>query len=101
MVCRGRTPILLPSQSYQTWHKDASNQLVSYKNKGQEFHSVHCVFYAPDKRPFDLTNKAESIMDLLVDNKIIQDDNCYVLENVVLLFGGVDRENPRVEIELS
>lgn len=99
MVCRGKVPILLPSVKYQEWHREASQQLKSYKSKGQ-YHSIHCVFYAPDKRPFDLSNKFESVADLLVDNKIIQDDNCYVLENIHLLFGGVDKDNPRVEIEL-
>jgi Holliday junction resolvase RusA-like endonuclease len=102
MVCRGRVPILLPSKNYQDWHKDASNQLLKHKrHKGQEYHNIHCVFYAPDKRPFDLSNKFESVADLLVDNGVIKDDNCYVLENVCLLFGGVDKQNPRVVINLS
>ena len=55
--------------------------------------------YAPDKRKADLTNKAESIMDLLVDNGKIEDDNWFVIGDIRLLFGGVDKVNPRAEIE--
>jgi hypothetical protein len=99
MVCRGRRPILLPSAKYKEWHKDASEQLPKPDN--QEYHNIHCTFYAPNKRKFDLSNKFESVADLLVDNKIIEDDNWSILENVVMLFGGVCPQNPRVEIELS
>jgi hypothetical protein len=99
MVCRGKFPMLLPSENYTKWHKEASKQLPKPDKK--ELHNIHVTLYAPDKRAGDLTNKAESIMDLLVDNKLIKDDNWFVLESVVLLFGGVDKDNPRAVIELT
>lgn len=99
MVCRGRIPMLLPSENYTKWHKEASLQLPKPPKK--EFHNIHFTLYAPDKRAGDLSNKFESVADLLVDNKIIKDDNWFVLENVCLLFGGVDKTNPRCIIELS
>ena len=61
---------------------------------------IEMMFYFPDKRRADLTNKAESIMDLLVDAGIIEDDNANVCPEVLLRFGGVDRERPRVEVSL-
>jgi len=48
----------------------------------------------------DLTNKAESIMDLLVDMEVLQDDNWSVVPELRLKFGGVDKHNSRAEIFL-
>lgn len=58
-------------------------------------------FYLPDARKTDLTNKAESIMDLLVDNGIIEDDNCHVVPFISLYYFGIDRVNPRAEIKIT
>ncbi len=99
MVCRGRTPILLPSSAYTAWHKEVSLQLKKI-DKVIESCEVILTIYAPDKRGSDLTNKAESIMDLLVDNHIIKDDNWFVVNTVTLKLGGVDKDNPRVDIEI-
>lgn len=99
MVCRGSRPMLIPSKKFQEWHKEALLQLPSPDKK--EYHNAHITIYAPDKRKADLSNKVESIMDLLVDGKIISDDNWFVIENLTILFGGVCPQNPRAEIELS
>jgi Holliday junction resolvase RusA-like endonuclease len=99
VVCRGKRPMVLPSKAYQEWHTVSSMKLP--KPDGQEYNNAHITLFAPDKRKADLTNKVESIMDLLVDNKIIEDDNWFVIENIHIVFGGVDKENPRAVIELS
>ena len=97
MVCRGKFPILLPSQKYREWHNDAVTQLLG-KDKIIA-NRLTLIIFAPDARKADLTNKAESIMDLLVGCKLIEDDNWYVIGEVVLKFGGIDKKNPRCEIE--
>jgi hypothetical protein len=61
----------------------------------QQVESIFIEIYAPDKRAFDLSNKAESLMDLMVDAGIIKDDNVYVVPKLELVFGGIDKENPR------
>lgn len=97
MVCRGRVPILLPSSKYTEWHKDAINQL-----KGKSIikkDKIILTFFAKDNRKFDLTNKAESIMDTLVDARLLKDDNYSIVPDLHLKFGGVDSSNPRCEIE--
>ena len=48
----------------------------------------------------DLTNKAESIMDTLVDAGILEDDCWKQTGPVHLIPMGVDKDNPRVEVEL-
>ena len=99
----------MPSNKYREWHKDASLQLVGQKPiplamTGLPFVKVNCIelrIFAPDRRASDLTNKAESVMDLLVDNKILADDNWFVVPIVLLTFGGVDKADPRVEITIK
>lgn len=97
--CGGRT-INIPSKNYEEWHRDASMQLIAQRAKkiAGEYHKVDIKLFAPDRRKGDLTNKAESIMDLLVDNGIIEDDNWFVVGGLHLFFGGVDKENPRAEV---
>ena len=58
-------------------------------------------FWAPDKRAADLTNKAESIMDLLVDRGILSDDNWHIIPNIELQFKGIDKINPRCYIYIE
>lgn len=100
VVCRGKFPQVLPSKAYNEWHKYASSQLVGVE-KIPDNSKIEFVMYAPDKRVADLSNKWESVADLLVDNKIISDDNWFVLGDVHMRFGGVDKDNPRIEIYVS
>lgn len=91
------TPIIMPSENHKKWHKDASKQLIGRTDKIKSNH-LCLIFYTRDARKRDLTNLAESVMDLLVDNAYIVDDNYYVVPLLTLGFGGVDRKNPRVLI---
>lgn len=97
IVCRGKFPILLPSSKYTEWHKDALIQLSTRRQINKP--KITLTFYSGDNRKFDLTNKAESIMDTLVDAGYISDDNYSVVSELVLKFGGVDKGNARCEIE--
>lgn len=38
-------------------------------------------------------------MDCLVDNGILEDDNCDIISSLTLNYMGVDKIHPRVEIE--
>jgi Holliday junction resolvase RusA-like endonuclease len=98
IVCRGRFPQVLPSQRYKEWHESAGWQIKSMQPV-KDFAQIIIKFYAPDKRKTDLTNKAESIMDLFVDMGKIEDDNWFVCKDIRLIFGGVDVKNPRAEID--
>lgn len=101
-MCRGGRAIHIPSNAYRAWHKDASRQLTeqSFSKLPIETSCVDITLFAPDRRAGDLSNKAESIMDLLTDNGIIKDDNWFVIPNLSLHFGGVEKDNPRVEINI-
>jgi len=102
-VVKGRL-VIAPSTDYSKWHKDATEQIEAQRSSlfsegtdklGKE---IRIVFFAGDLRKYDLTNKAESIMDLLVDTKLIEDDNYECVPKLTLEFGGLDRDNPRAEI---
>lgn len=91
--------LLLPNQNYREWHRESSKQLLAFTEQKLALgSSIVILFYAPDKRATDLTNKAESIMDLLKDNDFITDDNWFVVSEVRLRFAGVDKDNPRAEV---
>lgn len=103
---KGRS-LLLPSKAHQVWHKDAAYQLKeSYEDVRRQFYneapSSHMVtvWYAPDARVYDLSNKFESVADLLVDCDFLEDDNYKIISENTNYFGGIDRINPRVEIYL-
>ncbi len=89
-----------PSSDYQKWHKDASLQLKQFKIDPGPVSSITMVFFAGDQRKFDLSNKCESVMDLLVDNGFLPDDSWEYCKDIHLLFGGVDKGLPRVTIEI-
>ncbi len=95
--CRGNRPCLFPSAKYTSWHKDALNQLQGAKKITSS--GITITFFASDNRKFDLTNKAESIMDTLVDAGLLEDDNYSVVSDLHLKFGGVDKGNARAVIE--
>ncbi len=103
IVCRGKFPMNMPSAKYKEWHKDASLQLTQQKTQPVKgcVKEMTTTFYAPDNRKYDLSNKFESVADLLVDNGILEDDNYTILPRVIMIFGGVCKENPRVDIELA
>lgn len=95
--CRGNRPCLFPSAKYTEWHKDALLQLIG---KGKiTSPKLNLTFFASDNRKFDLTNKAESIMDTLVDAELITDDNYSIISDLHLVFGGVEKGQARCEIE--
>ena len=101
IIRRGNRSMLVSSRAHSIWHTDAMWQLKEQRTRPMEGKiGIEMMFYFPDKRRADLTNKAESIMDLLVDAGIIEDDNANVCPEVFLRFGGVDKERPRVEVSL-
>jgi hypothetical protein len=58
-------------------------------------------FTAGDRRRFDLSNVAESCMDLLVDAAYLADDSWSVVPSLTLLFLGVEPGRARVQITIN
>lgn len=100
MLCKDNRPLKFPSDKHRAWLKDAKLQLGLQAQPGTKLFTgpITLKIFAPDRRAGDLTNKAESVMDLLVECGHIEDDNWFIVPELRLVFGGVEKENPRVEI---
>jgi Holliday junction resolvase RusA-like endonuclease len=100
---RGR-PLIIPSKNHKDWHTQAISQLLAKRPAKRQIKGnieiVELIFYPSNKRLFDLSNKAESILDLLVDAGVIEDDNYSIVPELNLKFGGQDKENPRAEVNI-
>ena len=81
-------------------YAQAIPQLRDKRSIAGQISAIEIVVFPATRRRGDLTNKAESVMDLLVDCKVIEDDNWFSVPRVNLIFGGVDRTNPRAEVTI-
>jgi len=94
IVCRGSRPMLIPSKKYKEWHEEQMWLLKkAVPSKPIEYvDAMWLEFGAGTRHKWDLTNKAESIMDILVDAGILEDDNHSVVPSLSLQFAGYDKE---------
>lgn len=63
--------------------------------------NVKCIYYMPTRRRVDLCNLLEATCDILVKAGVLADDNSAVVashDGSRVLW---DKENPRVEVEIS
>ncbi len=99
IVCRS-TGRSFPSILYRKWHKQASLFIKPQHNLGLDIcKSVYIKFAMSDYRVRDLTNMAESVMDLLVDCGILSDDNWKVCPRVFLC--GVKASEPYAKVIIN
>ena len=101
-VSKGVKPRImnLPSNKYAEWHAQAEEQVQKQFFCVGTTDDIQIDFYMPDKRRCDLTNKAESVMDLLVDTGVLHDDSWQCTGALYLKPCGVDKKNPRVTVWL-
>lgn len=63
--------------------------------------SIELRFYLPDSRLRDCDNYTKVTIDFLVSNQILEDDNYKIVRQVTSIFKGIDKENPRVEVDIK
>ena len=87
VFCRWGRPTVIPSKAYQKWHGEMEDELWEVVLETWHPYVMTYNFFIPynkdgseSKRPFDYSNKIESINDLLVDLEIIEDDNYYIIK---------------------
>lgn len=102
-------PFISPSSKYKAYEKEAVKQLLLQNVRGySEFDfpidtpvNVACVYFMETKRKVDLANLLEASNDILVAAGILADDNC----SIASMYDGSevhhDKQNPRVEIEIT
>ena len=97
----GRRPILIPSAAHKKWHKEAMLELtrqLAPKDKIEKC-QVHIHIFFPDRRKADITNKVESLMDVLVDYGVILDDAWQIVPKLVLT-AEYNKEYPGANIHI-
>lgn len=76
-----------PSKAYTKWHKEASKQIKTQdipKEPLKHISEIIIIIYFPTLRKADITNKVESVMDLMVDTEILEDDNFFVVPKLII-----------------
>ena len=90
----------IPSKNFRSWHQLAFMQIKGQFQGMVRPQKITLAFRMPDNRRTDLSNKAESVFDLLVDSGVIPDDCWQDLPHIEMLCLGVIRDNPGVSITI-
>lgn len=109
MIMRGGRKFNVPSVLHEQWARDKKWELnVQKALYRSEIElpvntpvKIDVLFGSATKRKWDLSNKFESIADLLVDTAILSDDNYTILRHVNLSFDpSLNKDIAYVSIEL-
>lgn len=93
---------IAPSEQYERYARSAGWFIRPVPPKPIDFPvTVKCLFYLPDERRRDLTNLLECIDDILVENRVLADDNYKIVASHDGSRCFVDREQPRTEIYIE
>ncbi len=89
-----------PSKNYSAWEKDALAQVIEQKIPPVTEYptTITAKFFFETLRKCDLSNKFESLADMLVKAGVLEDDNYTCIDQIVLEYGGHDKNNPRIEV---
>ncbi len=91
---------MIPSAAHEQWHKAS---LWHLKGSPPCFYpkvGVFATFYSKTAREQDLDNCLTSILDLLVDARILNSDGWNTVKMQGSMYGGKDKDNPRCEVEI-
>lgn len=102
IVMCGGYPKLLPSRAFKDYEAECLAQIcVPFGESIDAPVNLSCRYYMRTRRRVDLVNLLEGTCDILVDARILADDN----SSIIVSFDGCsvqhDKENPRVEIEIT
>ncbi|GIW60582.1 MAG: hypothetical protein KatS3mg087_1648 [Patescibacteria group bacterium] len=85
LLRRGGRLLSIPSKNFTAWRKDVLAKLKHLSPVMQTPPVAISITYTfGDKRKRDLTNLTDSVMDVLVDGKIIEDDNWCCVPRLVI-----------------
>lgn len=101
---RSGKPMIISSARHNDWEKGAvatlALQFAGYRVTDYPV-ALGLTFYFSNKRAHDLDNVAASVMDVLTKSGVLEDDSTKYVTKLMLEFGGVDKDNPRVEITID
>ncbi len=100
-LANGR-PCIRPSARFEAYQEWAGMFILRECRKGLSgCYNVKCVYFMPTRRKVDLVNLLEATCDILVHWGVLEDDNSRIVcshDGSRVLY---DKENPRVEIEIT
>ena len=100
-IQRGARVFMVPSAQHEAWHDVQMNALRVWPHGMIHPEKVTLDYTAPDRRRADLSNKTESVMDLLVDAGILEDDNWFVIGDIHMRLVGVSNEKASVVVQFE
>ena len=104
IVRAGRYSKILPSAAYAEYaimrRQSILTQGVAHLTIQRPV-NVKAVYYMPTHRRVDLVNLLEATDDILVDTGVIADDNSQIVAGHDWSRVRYDKDNPRVEIEIT
>ena len=97
-----RTGRTFPSAAFRKWHDEKVFEALTNCRGGipQPPLKIRFEFTPGDLRRRDSDNQASSVLDLLVDTKIIPDDGWNVVRNIEIA-NGYEKGKPSVTVEIS
>lgn len=100
VTVKGRR-MVIPSKTFLKYQKSCKQYIPKLEKPIDYPINLKCVYYRKSKRRVDLCNLEEATCDILTHYKFLDDDN----RNIVASHDGslvlYDKDNPRVEIEIT
>lgn len=101
IVKMGAKRRLLPSEQYCQYETEALWQLKAYKERFEGALIVTCHYYMPNRQAWpDLIGLLQATSDILEKSGIIKNDK-YIVSYGDSRIMGVDKQRPRVEIDIK
>ena len=98
---RSGTPFIAPSKAFVDYQEKCLWQIRAPPAPLSARVNVRCVYYMKTARRVDLANLIEATTDILVKARVLEDDNSKIVAGHDGSRVELDRENPRVEIEIE
>ena len=93
-------PLIIQSERYEAFEAYAGYFLRP--KPGIDYPvNVKCIFYMPTRRRVDTVNLEEAVHDVLVTYGVLKDDSRDIIASKDGTRTFYDKENPRVEIEIT
>lgn len=104
---RTSTGYMIPSKAHQKWHEDAMlqvrGQLARMEKRPHMIDTpvaISLLFFHGDNVRRDSDNQAASIMDLLQDAEILEDDRWQIVR-ILNIYNHYDKGHARCEIDIK
>lgn len=96
--------VILPSKPYKEFEKEVVSYVEDLFGNMEPIDfkcNVKCVFYKDADRKSDLMGYMQAIMDALVKAGLLLDDNSKIVYSTDGSYVDLDRENPRIEVQIE